>query len=190
MCKKGCRNIFLGFVIALINFKFGLINISYIIGYFLIGYGISKILEYYESKDFKIANHIANILVFGSIFVPILINLISHIEAEYSYYDIYINVLTMFYYAIKFTMIFFIFSGIINICIEKELIIESNKLKKTQEFYIISNIVYLIFLSVSINISNKMFSYFITILLMSIELFFIIILYRILKKMKSGTAQH
>lgn len=184
MHKKGYRNIFLGFVIALINFRFGLINISYIIGYFLIGYGFSVIQEGLESKDFKVVNHLANILMLGSIFVPILITLISHIDAEYSYEDIYITVLTMCYYTIKFAMIFFIFTGIISICIQKQLIIESNKLEKIQKFYIISNIVYLIFLSVSINISNKIFSHFITILLMIIELYFIIILYKILKRME------
>jgi len=182
MRRKGYRNIFLGFVIALINFRFGLINISYILGYFLIGYGFSAIQEDYESKDFKTVNHLANILLLGSIFLPVLIALMTHIDAEYLYEDIYNTVLIMSYYAIKFAMIFFIFSGIINICIQKQLIIESNKLGKIQKVYTLLNVVYLIFLSVSINTSNEIFSHLITILLMIMELYFIIILYKIISK--------
>ena len=185
MFRKAYINIILGFIISLIKFKVEIFNISYIIGYFLIGYGAAIINESTGSKNFKIVNDIAIIFVLSLIIFPILINLtweiitmVLYMYIENFYGSIYSTALTLIYYSIRFTMVYYIFNGFMEVNVKK-FEIGTDKLETIQMFYIITNVICLILLSFSINISNVIFMHFLTILLLIMELFFIAIFYRL-----------
>lgn len=163
MMEYGYKKIFWGFLITLFDFNLGPVNIlPDFIGYFIIGSGIYKLYEEFESKNFKIANSLANFLMCYSLFMSVLDYGFSNhlIGTDLNSHPIKIiidMVLSIFVSSLFLIMAFNIISGTIDLYLKTGQNIEACSLEKTQRNYTVLFIIGLIFETISLNISNEYF---------------------------------
>lgn len=137
------------------------------VGYFIICLGLVKIQKEYLSKSFKIAITLTNVLIFYSIVISIVKftgvgDVIEINNGNYPYKRIIEIGLGLLESPINLLMIFYIFSGTIDMFIGFKLDTHANNIINYQKNYIILYIIGLILLSISINISSEKY-YFATV---------------------------
>ncbi len=161
--EQGYKKIFWGFLIAIFDINLGSVNIlPDFIGYFILGSGVYILYEEFETKDFKIANSLANLLMCYSLFMAILSygfsnNLIGAGLDLHPIKQIIDKGLSILVSSIILIMAFNIISGTINLYREREQLTEADNLEKTQRKYVVLNIIGLVLEAIALNISNKLF---------------------------------
>lgn len=188
--EQGYEKIFWGFLIAIFDINLGSVNIlPDFIGYFILGSGVYKVYEEFESKDLKTANSLANLLMCYSLIMSVLNygfsnNLIGVGLNSHPTKQIIDLVLAIFVSSIILIMAFNIISGTIALYKERELNTEADDLEKTQRKYTVLYIIGLMLEAVNINSSNEYFIIATTVYLIIVSLYFAKIISNISKTIK------
>lgn len=155
--EQGYKKIFWGFLITIFNINLGPINIlPNFLGYLIIGSGLNLIQNEFANSNFKTANKASNFLVLYSIFTYIIFSMIFN--DGYQYENIIEKGVSVFGSSINLIMAFNIFSGTIEFYINKEQRVYADDIKNTQKVYTILNVIGLLLMAVSINISNEVYN--------------------------------
>lgn len=161
--EQGYKKIFWGLLISLFDINLGPVNIlPDFIGYFIIGSGVHKVYEEFESKELKTANSLANFLMCYSLIMSVLNygfnnNLIGTDFNSSPIKQIIDMGLSIFVGSLILLMAFNIISGTIDLYKERKLNTEADYLEKTQRKYTVLYIIGLMLEAVYINSSNEYF---------------------------------
>ena len=187
MMEAGYKKIFWGFLITIFNINLGPINIlPDFIGYYIMGFGISKIYEEYQDQNLKSANTLANILmsyslIIGIVEYSIINNIIGGGLYEHPAYIIINFILTTLVNAVILVMIFKIISGTIDLYLNREMNDEVVALIDKQRRYTILSIIGLLLTTIVPNISNEYFILAMAVYIITIYLYFAVIVSNIRK---------
>ncbi|MDW5300192.1 MAG: hypothetical protein SA378_08660 [Sedimentibacter sp.] len=178
--KQGYKKIFWGFLITIFNINLGPINIlPNFLGYLIIGSGLNLIQNEFANINFKTANKASNFLLLYSIFAYIIFSMIFN--DGYQYKNIIETGVFVFGSSISLIMVFNIFSGTIELYMNKEQRIYADNLENTQKVYTILNFIGLLLIASSINISNEVYNLVSVLYLFVIQLYFAIVISKISK---------
>jgi len=190
MLEQGYNKIFWGFLLTIFNINVGLLRIfPDFIGYFVICLGLLKIQKEYQNNNFKIAIIFTNILLFYSIIVFIMEfigfgNLVGINIEKYHYKSIIETGFALLQSSINLLVIFYIFSGTIDMFLELKLDNQASNMENYQKKYAILYIIGLILLSISINITNEKYYIVVVIYILIVEFNFVTIINDIRKIVK------
>ncbi len=175
--EQAYRKIFWGFLIVLFNINIGPLNIlPDFLGYFIIGSGLTIIVNEFENKNFRSAHQMANLLLVYTLLLSVFnfIGLGENIENGILYqYKIVIDVgLSVLSNIISLYMSFNILSGTIDLYLNRERKNQADSLVKLQRSYTLLFLIGIILISISFNISSEVYVAIVAIYVILVQIYF------------------
>lgn len=174
------RKIFWGLLVVIFNINIGPINIlPDFIGYFMISFAISDIINEFDNKEFRRAKKIANILALYSLILSFADIIGGALDSSYN--DIVSIGLAILISSAVLVMSFNIFSGTIELYLSREMNEYYELTVKTQRNYTKSNLVGIFLMTVSINIFDEYYTAIAAVYIIATQIYFAAIINRIKK---------